>query len=94
MCIRDSAEPVDLSFPAMCLSLGRGMGIFQFARKDDTAMGLYVGGRAGAKLKEMSCAFSVKHLVKEARKPGAHHWPKGEHRRRVLRAEEDRTPAA
>ncbi|CCK31945.1 FAD-dependent pyridine nucleotide-disulfide oxidoreductase [Streptomyces davaonensis JCM 4913] len=88
------AEPVDLSFPAMCISLGRGMGIFQFAHKNDTAMRLYVGGRAGARLKEMSCAFSVKHLVKEARKPGSHHWPKGEHRRQVLRAEQDKAPAA
>ncbi|MFF3941811.1 NAD(P)/FAD-dependent oxidoreductase [Streptomyces phaeofaciens] len=79
--------PVDLSFPAMCVSLGRRAGVFQFAHKDDTAMRLYVGGRAGAKLKELSCNFSVKHLTTEARKPGAHTWPKGEHRRELLRGE-------
>ncbi|MFD0368247.1 NAD(P)/FAD-dependent oxidoreductase [Streptomyces sp. NPDC127114] len=70
-------EPVDLSFSAMCISLGRGSAVFQLARKDDTALPLYVGGRAGAKLKEMSCEFSVKHLAKEAREPGSHSWPKG-----------------
>ncbi|MFD5322892.1 NAD(P)/FAD-dependent oxidoreductase [Streptomyces sp. NPDC127092] len=70
-------EPVDLSFSAMCISLGRGTAVFQLARKDDTALPLYVGGRAGARLKEMSCEFSVKHLAKEAREPGSHSWPKG-----------------
>lgn len=79
--------PIDLSFPAMCVGLGRRAAIFQLAHKDDVAMRLYVGGRAGAKLKELSCAFSVKHLVHEARKPGSHSWPKdGKHRPRLLRA--------
>ncbi len=77
-------EPVNLSFPAMCVSLGRRAGVFQFAHKDDTAMRLYVGGRAGAKLKELSCRFSVRHLVNEARKPGSHTWPKGDMRRQLL----------
>ncbi|NYI04641.1 NAD(P)/FAD-dependent oxidoreductase [Allostreptomyces psammosilenae] len=87
--------PVNLSFPAMCVSLGRRVGIFQFAHRDDTAMRLYVGGRAGAKLKELSCASSVKHLTDEARKPGSHTWPKGGHRRELLRARRDQaaTPA-
>ncbi|WP_093797134.1 NAD(P)/FAD-dependent oxidoreductase [Streptomyces sp. Wb2n-11] len=85
-------EPVSLSFPAMCVSLGRRAGVFQFAHKDDTAMRLYVGGRAGAKLKELSCQFSVKHLVNEARKPGSHTWPKGDKRRGILRAERGETP--
>ncbi|MDT9685553.1 FAD-dependent oxidoreductase [Streptomyces sp. TRM76323] len=86
--------PIDLSFPALCVSLGRRAGIFQFAHKDDTAMRLYVGGRAGAKLKEVSCRFSVKHLADEARKPGSHTWPKGERCRRLLRAEHGEAPAA
>ncbi|MEV5311148.1 FAD-dependent oxidoreductase [Streptomyces sp. NPDC052610] len=85
--------PIDLSFPAMCVSLGRRAAVFQLARKDDTAMRLYVGGGAGAKLKELSCRFSVKHLVNEARKPGSHTWPKGGHRRRLLRAERGEAPA-
>ncbi|MEV0977735.1 hypothetical protein [Streptomyces sp. NPDC049915] len=64
--------PVDLSFPAMCISLGRRAGVFQLANKDDIAISAYIGGRAGAKLKEVSCNFSVRHLAVEARKPGSH----------------------
>ncbi|BDU02234.1 NAD(P)/FAD-dependent oxidoreductase [Nocardia sputorum] len=80
--------PVDLSFPAMCLSFGRDAGIFQLGRKDDTAMPLYFSGLAGTKLKEFACASSVKHLVNEARKPGSHHWPKdGKHRPQLLQAQ-------
>ncbi|MDT0320353.1 NAD(P)/FAD-dependent oxidoreductase [Streptomyces millisiae] len=80
-------SPVDLSFPAMCISFGRGAGIFQLGRKDDTATRLYFSGPVGRKLKEISCEASVKHLVTEARKPGAHSWPKdGKHRPAQLRA--------
>ncbi|MCX2179954.1 FAD-dependent oxidoreductase [Streptomyces sp. SKN60] len=80
-------EPIDLSFPAMCISLGRRAAVFQLGRKDDTARRLYVPGRAGAKLKELSCEFSVKHLKEEARTPGKHSWPKaGNVRRDALRA--------
>jgi NADH dehydrogenase FAD-containing subunit len=80
-------EPVDLSFPAMCVSLGRHAGIFQFAHKDDTAMRLYLGGRAGAKLKDLTYKFSVKHLVDEAHNPGSHTWRGGGVRRQQLRTE-------
>jgi NADH dehydrogenase FAD-containing subunit len=76
--------PVNLSYNAMCVSLGRRAAIFQFANKDDIAMRLYLGGRPGAKLKELSCQASVKHLVNEARKPGSHTWPKGERRQELL----------
>ncbi|WP_328389391.1 NAD(P)/FAD-dependent oxidoreductase [Nocardia sp. NBC_00416] len=92
-----AAAPIDLSFPAMCISFGRGAGIFQLAHKDDTAMGLYFTGPVGRKLKEISCAASVAHLVTEARKPGSHSWPKdGKHRPRLLQAARDlpATPAA
>ncbi|MFE0172459.1 NAD(P)/FAD-dependent oxidoreductase [Streptomyces sp. NPDC059002] len=90
----DRPTPVDLSFPAMCVSLGRRTSIFQLAHKDDTAMRLYIGGRAGSALKEIACRSSVKHLKDEARKPGSHSWPKGEHRRTLLRAGHEGTPAA
>ncbi|MFG2329887.1 NAD(P)/FAD-dependent oxidoreductase [Streptomyces sp. NPDC048604] len=76
-------EPVKLSFPAMCVSLGRRTAIFQLAHKDDTAMRLFVPGRPGAKLKEVSCEFSVKHLVNEAGKPGSHSWRKDDSHRRA-----------
>ncbi|MGO4417384.1 FAD-dependent oxidoreductase, partial [Streptomyces sp. MCAF7] len=78
--------PINLSFPAMCVGLGRGAGVFQLANKDDIAIRLYIGGRPGAKLKEVSCNFSVKHLAVEAHKPGSHHWPKGDKRRQLLQA--------
>ncbi|MEU2654248.1 FAD-dependent oxidoreductase [Streptomyces sp. NPDC007325] len=90
-------EPVDMAFNAMCLSFGRRTAIFQIAHKDDRAMGIYVGGRAGAQLKELACTLSVKHLATEARKPGAHSWPKdGGHRSQRLRERAGRpadTPA-
>ncbi|QFU93531.1 NAD(P)/FAD-dependent oxidoreductase [Amycolatopsis sp. YIM 10] len=80
-------KPIDLSFPAMCISFGRGAGIFQLGHKDDTAMPVYFSGLMGKALKEFSCAASVKHLVTEARKPGSHSWPKdGKHRPRLLRS--------
>ncbi|WP_280493584.1 NAD(P)/FAD-dependent oxidoreductase [Nocardia asiatica] len=84
--------PIDLSFSAMCVSFGRRTGIFQLAHKDDTAMRLYFSGAVGKKLKELSCAFSVRHLVTEARKPGSHSWPKdGKHRPALLRAQRGST---
>ncbi|MFJ6677200.1 NAD(P)/FAD-dependent oxidoreductase [Actinosynnema sp. NPDC091369] len=87
----DRAAPVDMAFPAMCLSFGRRTGIFQLARKDDVAIPLHFTGAAGRKLKELACESSVKHLVAEKDKPGAHHWFRdGKHRPRLL-ASLDRT---
>ncbi|WP_282777678.1 FAD-dependent oxidoreductase [Nocardia sp. CC201C] len=84
--------PIDLSFPAMCISFGRRAGIFQLGRKDDTALPLYFTGFAGRTLKEFSCAASVEHLVTEADKPGSHHWPKdGRHRPALLAQRGDAT---
>ncbi|GAA3067575.1 FAD-dependent oxidoreductase [Streptomyces roseofulvus] len=87
--------PVDMAFNAMCLSFGRRSAIFQIAHKDDRAMAIYVSGRAGAKLKEIACTLSVKHLTEEAHKPGAHSWPKdGKHRPQRLRERAVRTADA
>ncbi|WP_280391082.1 NAD(P)/FAD-dependent oxidoreductase [Nocardia brasiliensis] len=89
--------PIDLAFQAMCFSFGRRAGIFQLLHKDDTAKRLYFTGFMGRKLKEFSCAASVKHLVTEAHEPGSHHWPKdGEHRPDLLRARNENvtTPSA
>lgn len=89
----EQPEPIDLAFPAMCISFGRRAGIFQLGHKDDTAMRVYFTGFAGKTLKELSCAASVKHLITEARKPGSHSWPKdGKHRPRLLRAQRDAVP--
>ncbi|MFJ3901646.1 NAD(P)/FAD-dependent oxidoreductase [Streptomyces sp. NPDC090025] len=80
---RDRPEPADLAFLAMCVSIGRQAAVFQIGRKDDTATPFHVGGRAGARLKEIACEAGLKHLATEARKPGSHHWPKGGEQRRM-----------
>jgi hypothetical protein len=67
--------------------------MFQFAHKDDTAKRLHLGGRTGAKVKELVCKLTVKQLVNEARKPGSHTWAKGEQGRRLLRAQRRETAA-
>ncbi|MEA5454061.1 FAD-dependent oxidoreductase [Sinomonas sp. JGH33] len=59
---------------AMCVSLGRGAGVFQVARFDDTAIRLHVPGRLGAVLKEAACTSPIDQLAKESRKPGSHSW--------------------
>jgi NADH dehydrogenase FAD-containing subunit len=64
-------EPVAVGFAGQCLSLGRRSGMFQFARRHDTAVGLYLGGRLGAKLKEFVCRSTVWQLGFEGRRPGA-----------------------
>ncbi|MEV0271491.1 FAD-dependent oxidoreductase [Hamadaea sp. NPDC050747] len=87
--------PINLAFQAMCFSFGRGAGIFQLLHKDDTAKRLYFTGFLGRKLKEFSCAASVKHLMTEAHKPGSHHWPTdGEHRPALLRARNENVTTA
>ncbi|MFD3695675.1 NAD(P)/FAD-dependent oxidoreductase [Streptomyces sp. NPDC058646] len=72
-------EAVSIAFAGLCISLGRGAGIFQFARKDDTAVRFHIGGRPGTRLKELVVSHTVKSLSGEARKPGA----------RVLKARDD-----
>jgi NADH dehydrogenase FAD-containing subunit len=72
-------EAISIAFAGLCVSLGRGAGIFQFARKDDTAVRFHVGGRPGARLKEFIVSHTVKQLSDEAHKPGA----------RVLKAKDD-----
>ncbi|MFI1507941.1 NAD(P)/FAD-dependent oxidoreductase [Streptomyces sp. NPDC020597] len=69
---------IDLAFTGACVSLGRRAGIRQLARKDDTAVNFYIGGRAGAAIKEVTCRFVVaKRIRREAAEPGSMRWPKG-----------------
>jgi len=82
----DRPAPINLGFFGQCISLGRRAGIFQFAARDDTANGWYVGGGPGAKLKELVCEHTVKHLADEARKPGSLTWVKDDKRQELLRA--------
>ncbi|WP_225725912.1 MULTISPECIES: NAD(P)/FAD-dependent oxidoreductase [unclassified Nocardia] len=90
----EQPTPIDLSFPAMCLSFGREAGIYQLGHKNDTAMRLYFSGFAGRKLKEFACQAGIKHLATEAHKPGSHRWFKdGKHRPMLLQAQRDNAAA-
>ncbi|GII94171.1 NAD(P)/FAD-dependent oxidoreductase [Sinosporangium siamense] len=72
---------IDLAFSGACVSLGRRSAVRQIARKDDTALNAYVGGRIGAAIKEFTCKFAVTRIRREARKPGSAMWLKGGPRR-------------
>jgi NADH:ubiquinone reductase (H+-translocating) len=86
--------PVAVGFAGQCLSLGRRAGLFQVARRDDTAVGVHLGGRAGAGLKEFICRGTVRQLADEARRPGARdRWTGDGRRRRLLAAEPGGAPA-
>ncbi|WP_369261137.1 NAD(P)/FAD-dependent oxidoreductase [Streptomyces sp. R35] len=86
----EQPAPIALGFVGQCISLGRRAGIFQFAHRNDTAMGLHVGGRPGAKLKQLVCWGTVKQLADEASKPGSFNWAwaKDDKRQQQLRAAE------
>lgn len=73
------AEPrvIDFAFTGSCVSLGRRGAVRQFARKDDTPVNLYVGGRVAAAYKELTCKLGPFKIRAEARKPGSLPWPKG-----------------
>ena len=69
--------PINQAFTGECVSLGRHGGVIQIARPDDTALPLYIGGRAAATVKEAVCKATVSFLRREARKPGSLFWFKG-----------------
>ncbi|MFF2808023.1 NAD(P)/FAD-dependent oxidoreductase [Streptomyces sp. NPDC058000] len=86
--------PIDVGFAGQCISLGRRFGFFQFAHKDDTVKRLHLGGRTGAKLKEVVCKSIVWQLAYEARKPGARTWwAKDAKRQQLLQAKRAEAPA-
>lgn len=85
----EEPAPVALGFLGQCLSLGRHAGVFQFAHRDDTARGLHLGGRPGARLKELVCWGTVRQLTLEARRPGTYfvpRWATDQGRQQQLRA--------
>lgn len=95
----DGERPSTLNqvFAGQCISLGRRAGIFQFAHKNDVALWFHVAGRPGAKLKELVCRGTVKHLADEAGKPGSyglHRVSGGDQRGKRLRAERGGAAAA
>lgn len=68
---------INQAFTGQCISLGRRAGTVQIARTDDTALPLYIGGRAGAAVKEAVCKATIGFLRREARRPGSYFWLKG-----------------
>ncbi|GAA3874500.1 NAD(P)/FAD-dependent oxidoreductase [Streptomyces sedi] len=80
-------QPAAVGFVGQCLSLGRGTGVVQFARRNDAVVDLRIGGRLGARLKEAVCRGTVRQLTREARKPGARDlWLKDGGREEALAA--------
>lgn len=71
----EAPRPVTLGFVGQCVSLGRRDGVVQLAHRDDTARPLYLGGRTGARLKELVCRGTVQQLRWEARRPGTYVLP-------------------
>ena len=68
---------ISQAFTGQCISLGRAAGVIQLARTDDTPLPLYLGGRAGAAVKEAVCRMTIGFLRREARNPGSYFWLKG-----------------
>ncbi|MGE2833826.1 NAD(P)/FAD-dependent oxidoreductase [Mycobacterium sp. SMC-4] len=70
----NGAPAADATIPmsAQCISLGRRGGTLQLQRSDDTPLPLYVGGRAGAFIKEQVCRWTVKWMAGEAEQPGSY----------------------
>jgi NADH dehydrogenase len=62
---------IDQAFVGSCVSLGRHAATVQLARKDDTPVKYYIGGRLGASVKEAICKGTLWGLRREARKPGS-----------------------
>ncbi|OBI13611.1 pyridine nucleotide-disulfide oxidoreductase [Mycobacterium sp. E2327] len=65
------------AFTGQCISLGRSHGTIQLARKDDTPVEWYVGGRFAASVKETVCKGTLWFIRREAAKPGSYFWLKG-----------------
>lgn len=71
---------VTVPMSAQCISLGRRAGTLQIQRADDTPLPLYVGGRAGAFIKEQVCRWTVKWMGGEAERPGSYALRRGPER--------------
>jgi NADH dehydrogenase FAD-containing subunit len=86
----EGTEPaqVSVSMSGQCISLGRGAGTVQLQRNDDTPRDVYIGGRAGAFVKEQVCRWTLKWMAGEANKPGSYKSFKGPDRGAQLAAAE------
>ena len=81
---RTNPARVNQAMSAQCISLGRQAGTFQINHVDDTPRRVYVGGRAGAVIKEQICRYTLKWLRGEADTPGSYKWAKGPDRQLQL----------
>jgi NADH dehydrogenase len=75
--------PAEISqaFAGQCISLGRRAGTVALVHADDRPRASYIGGRAGAVVKEQVCRMTVSFLRGEARRPGSYRWIKSGWRR-------------
>ncbi|MCV7282660.1 FAD-dependent oxidoreductase [Mycolicibacterium flavescens] len=71
------AARFEYAYGGSCISLGRRTATLQFTRKDDTAVNLYLGGRAVARFKEAVCKGTLWAMRRTARKPEWTFWLKG-----------------
>jgi len=76
---------INQAFVGQCVSLGRSLGTVQLSRTDDTPIGLYIGGRTAAAIKEFVCKGTVWGIAREGRKPGSAFWVRGGNRQQRLR---------
>lgn len=63
-------QPLDFRFRMQCVSLGRGDGLIQFVRPDDSPRDRILTGRAAAHMKEQVVRSTVRSLRLAARHPG------------------------
>jgi len=77
---------INHAMAAQCISLGRRIGTYQVNNADDSPKRWYVGGRAGALVKEQVCRWTVKWMRDEAEKPGSYSWKNGPDRKKLLAA--------
>ncbi|MEB3023595.1 NAD(P)/FAD-dependent oxidoreductase [[Mycobacterium] crassicus] len=68
---------LDQAFTGQCISVGRTYATVQLARRDDTPVKAFVGGRLAAKVKEAICKATVWGIRREGAKPGSYRWLKG-----------------
>lgn len=82
----EGADPANATVPmsGQCISLGRGAGVIQLARRDDTPVNFYISGRTAAFVKEQVCRYTLKFLTGEARNPGSYKFLKGADRTEVV----------
>lgn len=64
-------KAVSIGFVGQCISIGRGLGLVNLARRDDSAVAGRVRGTPAAKIKEFVCRSTVWAMSMEARRPGS-----------------------